>query len=274
MTSDEEKLQYEYNWGGNASHYSAQGCYEWIASQLDDLKPQRVFDVGCGTGAGLLSLRQRFHCQILSIDENPYCLRSAAALLRSDGAKVQVKERFHYLDQPGGRHVIGVQAGEVSLSREVMLLQGDLLLADTELFRFIESKAPFDAVTIWLVGTYKSRQSCVNIDSLKMHDPGEYRLHVQNRTYELAARILRPGGILQVVDRGRIREDDPLSEDVLRSHRAQAAVTDLEVFGIASRPYDELTGGRGIKMKLTLGTSGKMPSNFQWGMTSVLARKP
>src|SRR5471030_342324 len=98
MNADTEKRTYHHNWVGNAENYAAQGCYELMAAQFDELKPKRVFDVGCGTGEGLLALRRRFGCHLLSIDENAYCLRHTARLLRSNGAKVQMKERFHYFD--------------------------------------------------------------------------------------------------------------------------------------------------------------------------------
>jgi ubiquinone/menaquinone biosynthesis C-methylase UbiE len=56
MTADKEKSEYEYNWARNATSYSDQGCYDWMAKQLDTLQPRKVFDVGCGTGEGLLVL--------------------------------------------------------------------------------------------------------------------------------------------------------------------------------------------------------------------------
>ena len=274
MSAEAEKCGYQYSWVGNSTSYAEQGCYEWMASQLDELKPSRVFDVGCGNGEGLIALRQRFGCQRLSIDENAYCLRHAARALRDRGGRVQTKERFRYADIEDGRHLIGVEPGEIILRREVMLVQGDLLPADDELFRFITSRPLFDAVTIWLIGAFEERKSCVNLDDFKMKRLGEYRLHIQNKTYELAARILRPGGLLQVVDRSEIPEDKSLHEELLQSHRDQASTTDLEVLSIAYRPYSELTGGRGIRVLPTPGSSGRMPSKFTWGMNSVLARKP
>ena len=274
MDAETEKREYEFHWGGNASHYAEQGCYEWIASQLDSLKPKKVFDVGCGTGEGVLALRRRFGCQILSIDENAYCLRTSAARLRAEGAKVQLEERFHYLEQPSGQHAIGIKNGPISMSREMMLLQGDLLLNDRELFSFIESEAPFDAVTLWLAGTYSSRQSCINLASLKMPDPGAYRRYVQSMTYKLAARILRPGGLLHVVDRRELPTDETTREKALAAHREIAAKNGLQTLGLESRPYEELTGGRGIRMVHKAGSSGEVPADFVWGMVSALSSKP
>ena len=276
MTANAEKKVYQENWAVNSSHLAAQGCYEWMAEQLGELKPKRVFDIGCGTGEGLLALRRRFGCQVLSIDENPCCIQRAAALLRANDTKVQSKFRYHYLDRPNGRHFIGVEVGEIALSREVMLLQGDILLKDTELFRFVKSKAPFDAVTVWLTGAYLGRQSCIQLDDYNMKDITEYRLAVQNKVYELAATILRSGGLLQVVDRVEIPEDPALREELIESHRVQASVTDLEVQSLVFRSYEELSGtsGRGIRVVPMPGSSGRMPALFTWGLSSVLSSKP
>jgi SAM-dependent methyltransferase len=275
MTADDEKREYEASWTGNARSYAAQGCYEWMAAQLDTFQPKRVLDIGCGTGEGLVSLHRRFRCGILSIDENAYCLRSAAAAMRGEGAKVQVKERYDYLDYDDGRHLLGVRPGPIELSREVMLVQGDILLEDHELFRFIESKATFDAVTIWLTGALMGRQTCINLDNIEMKDIAEYRLRMQNKAYELAARVLRHGGALQVVDRGEIPETDDLRNEFCVSHQEQASATDLVVQGVVFRPYDELTGGKGIRVLPTPPCKDRqMPAKFVSGMNSVVSLKP
>ena len=274
MNADEEKIRYQSSWGFHANHYAPQGCYDWMSEQLDTVKPKRILDIGCGTGEGLAALRNRFQCQILSIEENPYCIGAAAKLLRSQGAKVQTARRYQYVEMPDGRHGIGIEPGGITLSREVMLLQGDIILEDDALFAFIRSKAPFDAVTVWLIGAVNSRRSCVNLDPLRMEDTGSYRLHVQNRVYRLAGTVLRSGGILQVVDRGEEPDTDNLREDVLRGHREQAAVSDLVVEGLKFRLYDEVSGERGIQMAQTVGTSGRKPTNYVLGMVSTLSRKP
>ena len=162
----------------------AQGCYDWMAEQLDAVNPKRVFDIGCGTGEGLLSLRRRFESSILSIDENSYCLRQTAALLRaSEAANFRSRNGSALRPGPMGDTWLALRSTRFRMSREVMLLQGDLLLADEELFRFIAGKGPFDAVTLWLIGTWRSRSSCVNLDDFKMQNIGDYRLHVQNKAY-------------------------------------------------------------------------------------------
>jgi len=81
MDANTEKLQCQEHWNGNATNLQSQNCYEWMAAQLDGIHPKKVFDVGCGTGEGIAALRKRFSCNILSIDENAYCLRTSAVPL-------------------------------------------------------------------------------------------------------------------------------------------------------------------------------------------------
>jgi SAM-dependent methyltransferase len=275
--AETEKFEYEENWAFNAAYYQKQDCYEWMAAQLDQIKPRKVFDIGCGTGEGLSALRKRFSCNILSIDENAYCLKKSAAIMRSLGARVQTCQRYIYHDDQNGRHVISIKDSPITLSREVMLVQADILLPDELFMKFLLSKAPFDAVTIWLTGAYMGRQSCINLDPLNMRTFKEYRLHVQNKTYSLAAQVLRSGGLLQVVDRGEMPNTQLLHDDLIAAHKEQASVTDLEVQEMKCIPYKELSEGkgvRGVRMALSQGTSGRIPETIEYGMFSVLSRKP
>ena len=274
FTADQEKHQYHEYWGYHAEHFHNQNCYDWMASQLDDIKPKRIFDVGCGTGEGLLALRKRFAPSILSIDENVYCIKKSAALLRSEHAQVQIQERHVYLDDGNGRHILGIKPDPIKLSREVMLVQADMLLPDETFFKFLESKAPFDAVTVWLIGAYEGRKSCKNLDPMKIQDVGDYRLRVQNKTYEIASEILRSGGLLQVVDRGELPKTEHLVQDIISSHKAQASVTDLEFQDLKFIPYAEHTTGKGIRMVATPGTSGRKAQTDELAMISVISRKP
>ena len=87
----------------------------------------------------------------------------------------------------------------------------------------IASSGGVDAVTIWLIGTHSLRGRGTDIRQPKPRTPGEYRLLVQNAVYELADRLLRPGGVLQVADRGEAMVSQELRDDCLRAHRDQAS---------------------------------------------------
>lgn len=273
-TAAAEKAAYADHWIQNAGSFSKQGCYEWMAEQLDNIQPKRIFDIGCGTGQGLLALHRRFDCEIVAIDENLQCLRQAHRLFRNDGIKVGLRFRFKYCQKANGTHSIRIDGAEINIPDRIKLIQADLLLNDTSFETYLRSKAPFDAITIWLIGAYQCRLTCADLFPFQITSPLEYRLHVQNRTYALASKILRPGGVLQVVDRGEALESEELREDELKSHREQAALGDLNVHELRSRPYVERATSKGVGMVMSPGTSGRIPDQIQTTMHSILSVKP
>ena len=198
-----------------------------------------------------------------------------ADIRRSIGAKVQLAERIRYEDAMGGRHfLIFEDNSPISLRREVMLVQTDVLLPDEPFKEFLLAKAPFDAVTIWLIGTYMARESCINLDILKIEQPADYRLHVQNAAYSLASGVLRKGGVLQVVDRGINPTTKDLYDNLLNSHRAQAVGTGLDVQEATFFPYKEQVTGRGVNMVANSKSSATINKERDLVLISIISKKP
>ena len=272
-TASAEKAAYLEYWSYNASSLESQGCYEWMASQLDYIQPKKVFDIGCGAGEGVLALHRRFDCDIVSIDENLPCLRRAYRLLRSNGITATLRSRFSYHQNPDGTHSTLIEKAPIKATDRVNLVQADPFFEDPIFGAYLRTQVPFDVVTVWLIGAYQCRQTCADLSSLRMAQPQEYRLHVQNRTYILASKLLRPGGVLQVVDRGEPLESEELREDHLNGHREQAALGDLRVLGATSRQYNEQPTRKGVEMVLSTGKSGRVPNLEQTVLASVLSVK-
>lgn len=268
-----EKTLYRDHWNHNATNFENQGCYEWMASLLDPLKPKKVLDVGCGTGNGLLALLDRFSPVIIALEENADCLDSTCEAVNASGRSVTGIVRLFYQAHPDGSHDLLTDQGELSREGNVIVVHADVLLEDAALLDFLEKEGPFDAITVWLMGTFKARQTCRNISDLTIDDTGTYRLHVQNKVYELADRILRPGGWLQIVDRGEMPDTEDLREDLIKSHSDQASPTRLKFLSLNSRPYEEITS-KGIRMVMTPGSSGRIPEHLQLGMTSIISWLP
>jgi len=269
-----EKVAYQEHWRNNAAFFQEQGCYDWMAGQLAAIRPKKVLDLGCGTGEGIIALRKAFSCQVIGIDENESCLTQATERLKASNEYVSLAIRFEYKHTSNGLHFIRMKKSPIEASSVITLVQGDPLLDDPGLVAFLSSQSPFDAMIVWLIGSYNFRQSCASLSPLRISTPGDYRLRVQNRCYELAGRFLRSGGLLQVVDRGEEFTSEALMRDHLDGHKDQASVTDLEVLEVQSRPYVEHTRGKGVAMVTTLGASGRVPKLDKLFMHSVLSRKP
>jgi hypothetical protein len=77
------------------------------------------------------------------------------------------------------------------------------------------------------------------VSSRGIRNEGDHRLIVQNTVYELADVVLKPGGVLQVVDRVQEITSDELRDEWISGHIDQAGPTSLEVQSgtFASIPY-------------------------------------
>jgi SAM-dependent methyltransferase len=269
-----EKADYCDGWSSNAAHFESQGCYDWMADQLSPFKPKRILDIGCGTGEGVIALSRAFSPQIVSIEENSDCIQRSEQILVARGIQVESLFRLGYQSLADGTHEIAFDQNPISVSAQVTLLHADMLVDDPAMLRFFaEQRETFDAVTVWLIGTFMWRRTCQNIQNLKITGGNEYRLRVQSRVYRVASEVLRPGGVLQVVDRGEPPSEQFLVDDLYNAHRDQAKGTDLDVFSVTFREYREPTD-RGISMVATVGTSGRKPNLTKLAMVSVLSRKP
>jgi SAM-dependent methyltransferase len=273
-TATAEKAAYLDYWRHNAASLAAQGCYGWMAEQLDFLKPKRILDIGCGTGEGTLALFQRFSPDIVAIDENLSCLRQTHRCFRNHRAPADLRARFEYRQNPNGSHSTEINKVEIITTERVALLQADVLLEDPPLHSYLERLGPFDAITIWLIGAYQCRLTCADLYPLRITEPYQYRLHVQNRVYWMAGKLLRSGGILQVIDRGEPLSTPEIAEDHLNGHREQAELGGLQVQGFTARPYEEHATRKGVEMIISPGKSGRAPNLIEIALISVTSLKP
>ena len=64
---------YARNWVGTAQHNYEDDVYHWFAEALAGYSPKRILDVGCGSGHGLVALREVLgpDTQIVALDEKP-----------------------------------------------------------------------------------------------------------------------------------------------------------------------------------------------------------
>lgn len=265
---------YADDWQENAQNFAVQSCYIWMVEQLKPFNPRSILDIGCGNGQGLLALKQAFpKAQIIAIDENSKCLSRAKDLLAENNYDSDLVERLEFAPAGPNRYKTQLAPGNIKISADITLVEADILLDDGELEASLLDLDELDSVTIWLVGTHLLRWECDDLSHLTISNAGDYRLHVQNRVYRLADQLLKPGGVLQVVDRGEPPRGNDLREDCLSSHSEQARLTSMEVKHLDSRVYDELAGGKRIEMEDSLGSSGRRRESSDLAITSVISLK-
>ena len=268
------QLVYSRNWKPDSTYFYDQRLYHWMAELLSDIKPLRILDIGCGSGHGILALYETFgsDLNVISLDDNVSCLEIARDTLVGLGITVDVRKRLETrLTSQGFAQIQG--RIELPLTARCSLIESDF--CDDKNFLTALSEDKFDAITCWLIGTHMMRFAKATTKHIKSN--GQYRLYVQNRVYELSDKLLRPGGVLQVVDRGQIPESAVLIEDVQQAHADQASVTSLEVRSVEYKVYDPLknpfTRMRITPPELRRGT-GPAVDLSRLAMTSVISIKP
>jgi SAM-dependent methyltransferase len=264
---------YAKNWKATSRDHYEQRDYRWMAEILEPFSPKRIFDVGCGSGHGLLALFDVLgpDLQIVSVDENAACLDVANQTLGAAGISVDAIKRLETVVTPLGYELVTTPIAK-PLTAQCTLIESDIC-NDSSLELTLSASERFDAVTIWLTGTHMMRKSNANVMKRSIRSEGSHRLYVQNKVYELADQLLKPGGVLQVVDRGEAPTSELLREDDLRAHREQASVASLQVMDLKYKSYEPLRGNR-TPMRGTPGTSGRVPVTFELALTSVVSIKP
>lgn len=272
-----ERTCYANSWCDSAEHFRKNQCYDWMASKLEKFAPKKIFDVGCGDGSGLVALMiayNKFLHSLISIDENFISIELAKMHLGQYRINAETHKRIN-IEINNGKHSFTHTPIDLKSKKGVILLESDLL-SDTGLYENLKTHGDFDAVTIWLIGTYPDRKKNRHVSSLTTNNyedfPGEYRLCVQNQVYELADKILKIGGVLQVVDRSAIFSAHPLlREDYIRAHREQASVTNLEFVELDEKNYTETK--QGIQMTQTKGISGIIVDVSKVSLKSIIFMK-
>ena len=243
--------------------------YEWMAEFVEGYP--RVLEIGTGTGEGTRALLERGHT-VISIDENPECIKLAQNKLDATGKKVVYEARERLILGENGYTIQYSVPQRSPVEGGALLLDGDLI-KDPELVTWLLDLPPIDALVCWLIGTHEARPANTLVLRRRVNDPGEYRLCVQNRVYELADKVLRPEGVVHIVDRGE-ELTKSLEEDALNAHRDQASVTSLTVESIDYRLYEEPDDEKKIPMGETLGLSGRVPQNYKPTIISIISCKP
>jgi hypothetical protein len=129
------------------------------------------------------------------------------------------------IDRHGTAALVGRGWRVVPVETGAVLAQGDF------------AGEPVDAVTCWLLDLRGARPEVVEkLRAMGLRTPDEHRLAVQTLVYRLADRVLRPGGVLQVVDRMLEPFGESLATGMMRLQRAQARGTTLEFASIDARP--------------------------------------
>lgn len=266
---------YAKSWDKNELYFTGQGCYTWIVDQIAQYKPKRILDIGCGNGHGLLELASRLdYADIISIEENKACISRASKLLQENKYNPTVVSRIDHIPIGPEIHRLNIDTKDFRIDNGISIIEGDILQDDDILLKALAGSGKFDLVTIWMIGTHLARSECIDIAHYKISSSGEYRLRVQNKVYRLADKLLGRGGILQIVDRGEVPEEDFIKDDFIRAHKEQASVTSLLVNDLHYMEYSEASSGRSLKMVETLGLSGRQPDFTRKAMLSITSKKP
>ncbi len=253
---------YAREWSrGNARPFAAAGHYRWMAGFLSGCRD--VLEIGTGDGRSTAALLESVPA-VVSLDENPACLGLAQRRLRASGHRVRYDPRGEVQPTPTGHRVRYRPPRAARLEHGALLLEGDIL-DDPTLTAWLAASGAFDAVTCWLIGTYAERIRDESLRRLPIRDPDDYRAAVQRAVIRLATRVIRPGGLVHLVDRAELPRDATERGRALTYYNDLAGDTGFQVCDLDVRPYLEPGPAFGMAVRLaapSAATDADRPKGF------------
>jgi SAM-dependent methyltransferase len=264
---------YAQEWAGNADAYEGQGLYSALASELTSRGSiQRVLDVGCGLGHGLQAIRESLSggsVELIGADENPDCLAIAAERLGAELIEANV-DRMQDIVLPGGHYCSTPKAGPITTTGALTLVQADLLVRDDPFNTWLDNFGPLDAVTLWFSGVHKARAATEIAAHFDIRSDSDHRECVEDAVFQLARRRLRPGGVLQVVNRGAFASERLALSEYWRLYEPLAETAGLKLLSVTPTRYNEPTGSDAIRVRNREHDVSGLP-NYA---TSMIFRQP
>lgn len=234
---DVARRAYARSWAVNAAGYAAQGLYARLAQHLASHRPgPRLVDLGCGRGDGMAALQRELGGEIIGVDENPACLVAAAARL---GAAAPV-DRLQPTAFAHDGYELAYAPATIPRLTATALVQSDILRPDAALAAAL---GPVDAVTLWFPGTHKAREHDRLVRALRLVTDEHYAVAVELAAVSFAARQLKPGGLLQIVDRAAHRNPAVIAGAFRHRFDGMAQATPLRLVDLAVIPYREPSAG-------------------------------
>lgn len=270
---DFERRKYAREWEISSKHLAETGCYGWMAEKLN--ASGLLLEIGCGNGQSTIELLRRGN-RVVAVEENTACMRRAKQAIEEANFRVKAAPRGAFKTLNAKQHKITY--GDITAATvgdfDVVLIEGNLF-DDPKLQVYLRSIAPFDGVVCWLIGTHGGMGTNAAVDRALIQSPLDYRLLVQNDAYEQADGLLKPGGVLQIVDRAQALTTAVI-EDTLETHKDQASETSLLVTDIDHRPYEEPQHAGAVQMGMTL-PDGRTRTELQvrdLSLISIRSAKP
>lgn len=237
---DVARRAYARSWAVNAACYAAQGLYRRLAQHLASHRPgPRLVDLGCGRGDGIAALKRELGGHVVGIDENPACLAAAALRLELPGAA----QRLHVVSLGDDGYDLACSDGDLTMLADNMLIQSDLLRPDAALASALPA---VDAVTLWFPGTHKAREHDRQAGAMRLATDERYAVAVELAAVGLAARHLKTGGLLQIVDRAAHRDPAVIAAAFRHRFDAMALATPLRLIELAVIAYREPAAGASV----------------------------
>lgn len=266
------QARYALGWEANANGYQDQGVYEHLAAELAALGDvRRIFDIGCGLGHGLDALRNAIPISgsmILGVDENPDCVLRAVERLGLEMIPAAHK-RLQHKRQISGRFKTHIRNGGIPAPGPISVINADMLLEDPTLNNWLAKLAPFDAVTMWFMGVHKGRSMTTINDELGIVSDRDNRERLEQKQIELAASLLRPGGVLQLVNRVVSTEINSYRVTLADQATEKLANSPFHLVSLNAYPYTEL----GVTGSIRVSQPGFEVDGLPRYATSALAKK-